>query len=206
MKAIRLFGHGLLLSGILAVTLGITGCQSSPPIYVPPPAGVLPAIAMAGPKFQVGDEVGVEFSGVDVPLLPHRERIKEDGNLTLPHIGPVKALGRTSGELQNAIRDAYVPDFYSTNLTVTVRSESLSFYVDGEVRSRSKFLWVPEMTVLKSITTAGGFTDFADRKRVRLTRSNGQIEIVNCARAINDPQFDMPVYSGDQIYVPRRFF
>ena len=56
--------------------------------------------------FQVGDSIRITFSGTTEPILPHEEKIKDDGNITLPLIGAIKALGKTPGELQNEIQSA----------------------------------------------------------------------------------------------------
>ncbi len=67
----------------------------------------------------IGDLVVVNLSGLPETIPPHEERIKEDGTITLPYIGAVKAAEKTPGELQNEIHDLYVPKIYS-HLTVTV--------------------------------------------------------------------------------------
>ena len=43
------------------------------------------------------------------------------------------------------------------------------FFVRGEVAKPGRFLWTPDMTILKAIATAGGVTDFAPR-RVKIMR------------------------------------
>jgi len=60
-----------------------------------------------------------------------------------------------------------------------------------------------EMTVIKAIASAQGFTDFANKHKVRLTRANGHSFIVDCDDALKNPQLDLPVYPGDKIDVPR---
>src|ERR1043165_9374788 len=77
--------------------------------------------------FQVGELVSIKFSGVETPPPEHEERIKEDGTITLAQIGPVKAEGKTPGELQRDIRTLYVPKYYSEGFTVTVRSQDRFF-------------------------------------------------------------------------------
>lgn len=156
-------------------------------------------------RFHVGDTVTVDFSGTADPILEHVEPIKEDGTITLPYIGPVRALGRTAGELQNDIHDLYVPKYY-VRLTITVSSPQRVFYVGGEVKQPGRQLYIGETTVTKAIQAAGDFTDFANRSKVWLIRSTGDRIKVNCNKALQDPSLDPPVYPGDQIQVPRRIF
>ena len=50
----------------------------------------------------------------------------------------------------------------------------------------------------KAIASAGGFTDFANKKKVRLTRVDGRTQIVNCVKALENPSLDLEVYPGRQ--------
>jgi protein involved in polysaccharide export with SLBB domain len=66
---------------------------------------------------------------------------------------------------------------------------------------------VGEITVLRAIDTAGGFTDFANRKNIELRRATtGEKVRVNWHKAIKDPKLDPQVYPNDQIVVHKRFF
>jgi protein involved in polysaccharide export with SLBB domain len=156
-------------------------------------------------RFHVGDTVTVDFSGTADQIPEHIEPIKEDGTITLPYIGAVRALGKTAGELQNDIHDLYVPKYY-VRLTITVSSPQRVFYVGGEVKQPGRLIYAGETTVTKAIQAAGDFTDFANRNKVLLIRSTGDTIKVNCTKAMQDPSLDPPVYPGDQIQVPRRLF
>src|SRR5438132_9169890 len=50
-----------------------------------------------------GDFLTVTFSGLPVPILEHKEKIKDDGTITLQYIGSIKAEGKTTGQLQKEI-------------------------------------------------------------------------------------------------------
>jgi predicted Ser/Thr protein kinase len=78
------------------------------------------------------------------------------------------------------------------------------YYISGEVRTPSRQRYDSRITVSQAIITAGGFTDFADKKRVRLTRADGRSEIINCLKALEDPSLDPDVHPGDTLLVRRR--
>jgi protein involved in polysaccharide export with SLBB domain len=62
------------------------------------------------------------------------------------------------------------------------------------------------MTVLRAIQSAGDFTYFANRKKIKLIRENSQKFEINRYKAIEDPtQYDLPVYPNDQIIVHKRY-
>jgi polysaccharide biosynthesis/export protein VpsN len=210
--------------GLLAAGLIFNGCSSSSNNDIlfsdspqPPPAvtgtgagtGTTPTDTNSGDltaaRFHMGDSVTVDYSGTATPIPENVQTITEDGTISLPYIGAVRALGKTAGELQNDIHDLYVPKYY-VRLTVTVSSPQRVFYVGGEVKQPGRQLYVGETTVTKAIQAAGDFTDFANQKKVKLIRHNGEVITVNCVKAMQDQTLDPPVYPGDEIQVPRRIF
>ncbi|HEX5221157.1 MAG TPA: polysaccharide biosynthesis/export family protein [Verrucomicrobiae bacterium] len=166
--------------------------------------GTVGSARREGDRFVAGDQVTVKFSGTVDQIPPHEERIKDDGTITLPLIGAVKAEGKTPGELQKEITDRYVPDLYR-RLTVTVQGEQRFYYVGGQVRSPGRQFYVGATTVTKAVQSAGDFTDFAAKWRVELTREGKTIK-VDCDKVAKDPSLDLEVYPGDKIHVPQRNF
>ncbi len=180
-----------------------------PPVAVATPP-VPPAVSPANPVassslLRAGDNVTVTFSDLPLPLPDHKERIREDGKITMHLNVTVQAAGKTPGQLQEDIRKEYVPKYF-TRLTVTVKTDERVYYVGGEVRAPGRQQFLGDMTVLRAIDTVGGFTDFANRKKVELRRSNGQKIIVNWHKAVEDPKLDLPVFPNDQIIVHKKLF
>jgi polysaccharide export outer membrane protein len=192
----------------------LSGCASTPePVFTTDPivdGGTNGGGQTTNPRpesfvFQIGDLVTVNFSDVPETIQPHIERIKEDGNVTLPLIGSVKAVGKSPGQLQQEIHDRYVPKFYvRVNVTVTTAPTETSFYVMGEVRSPGPKPYTGVTTVTKAIAAAGGLTDFASKDLV-LIRAKGQKVKVNYKKAVRDPKADPQVFPGDSINVDRSF-
>lgn len=188
-------GYWMLALGVMLVAV-LSGCQTGPKTADVP--------SEYGDAFHIGEVVtvsAVPLSG-DKTLIPdHTERIGEDGTISLLYIGKVKAVGKTASQLQKEIQDAYAK--YYTGLNVTVFGDAKFFYVDGEVRNSGKYEYPGQMTVVKAISVAGGFTDFARQSRVQVTHA-GHKQTVNVPKAIDDAKFDAPVFPGDSIHVPRR--
>jgi len=154
--------------------------------------------------FRVGDAITVTFSDIPPPgILPVTQRIGNDGQITLPFNVKVIAAGKTASRLQDEIRAAYV-DKYFKQCTISVSSEQRVFFVEGEVKQPSRLEYKGEMTVLRAITSAGGFTDFAQRKKIQLRRATGQKFMINWYKASQDPKLDLPVFPNDLITVPKR--
>ncbi len=205
----KLAGRGIVVLGILGVGLFLTGCTA--PVYPTDPIPGLPdPAANIGTTdiFHIGDGVMITFSGTsstEKVISDYTETIKGDGMINPPfEIGSVKADGQTPGDLQKELQNRYNALF--RHLTVTVQSNNRFYYVSGEVRKPGPEPYLGKTDIIKAISAAGDFTDFANKKRVRLTRSDGHTEIVNVLHAIDDPQYDVPIYPGDKIVVKRRLF
>ncbi len=133
-------------------------------------------------------------------------RVKDDGTITIPPYSQTfMAVGKTTRELEQEIRARYVPKYF-LNLTVSIKTQDLFYSVDGEVKHPNRQQYVGEMTVLGAIATAEGFTDYANKKKVRVIRADGKSLTVNCVKALTNPALDVPIFPGDKIIVPRRLF
>ncbi len=154
-----------------------------------------------------GMAVKITFADLpfQVPIVD--DRIKADGTITLMQSQTFTAEGKTRSQFEKEIHDRYVPDFFKT-MTVTVQpAVSSQFYsVGGEVKRPDRFVYLSRLRLLAAIQSAGDFTDFANRKKVRVTRASGQTFIVNCVKARTDPKLDVEIYPGDSVNVPRRIF
>jgi protein involved in polysaccharide export with SLBB domain len=203
MKALRRFTAGWVAVGALVAGLLLSGCQSEPKAFTEV-RGVSEPPRTVYDVFRVGDQVLITFSGAssfETPIQPYRDTVKDDGTITPPNLKPVVTVGKTPGQVQKELQDRY-NELYQ-HLTVTVIPTDRYYYVTGEVKIPGPRPYLGETDIVKAISAAGDFTEFAKKTKVRLTRANGRSQVVNVKKIINDPQFDVPVYPGDKIYVPR---
>jgi polysaccharide export outer membrane protein len=170
-----------------------------------PPAAVLPAHDDTSDTIHVGDKLIVTFADTVTPVQPFDVTVREDGMITLIYNQKIKAAGKNRGQLEDEIRALYVPKIFK-QLTVSLRPEDRFFTVGGEVRMPARQIYTGSMTVLKGIAAAGGFTEFANKRRVEIIRANGKKEKVDAVKAQEDPRYDLPIYPGDQIFISRRIF
>ena len=131
--------------------------------------------------------------------------ISEDGKITLHLDQSFVAAAKTRSRLEAEIRSRYVPNFY-TKMTVTVKQEERFVYVGGFVKQPNRYPYTPGLTVLKAISSAGDFSEFGDKTKVTITRTGDIKETMDCKAAIENPSLDRPLFPGDRVYVPRRFF
>src|ERR1039458_9282413 len=152
---------------------------------------------------QVGESIQVELTGTPQAMPPMNLDISDKGTITLPLIpSPIMAAGRTPNALVGVIKSTYIQNNYNTvNATVTIVPSY--YYVSGEINQAggAKQLYTGHVTVLGAIKAVGGFNDFAARTRVKLTRQDGTIYIVDCKKALRDAKLDLEVLPGDKILV-----
>jgi protein involved in polysaccharide export with SLBB domain len=140
-------------------------------------------------------------------------RVNDSGELEVPYIGLVQASGRTCRELAYSVKSSLEREYYY-HATVIIAVDRVSeksrgkVYVYGNVKGQGP-QEIPAdetYTVSKAIIRAGGFGDFADKKKIKLSRKNGQTVIVNLKRVIEEGHTDedVVVQPDDQIYVPQR--
>jgi polysaccharide export outer membrane protein len=140
-------------------------------------------------------------------------RVNDNGELEVPYIGLVPASGKTCRELAYTIKGALEKEYYY-HATVILAVDRVSeksrgrVYVYGSVKGQGPQELPPDetYTVSKAIIRAGGFGDFANKRKVKVTRKNGQDFTVDLKRVIEEGRTDedLALQPDDQIYVPQR--
>lgn len=156
-------------------------------------------------RLRIGDQLSIRLEmGSTQPPQAIDTAIDENGETSLPLIGRIKAEGLTTSELAERIEANYVPRYY-VRCNATVLAPVRFFYIGGEVRAPSRYNWSDDITLLKAINTAGGFTDYANRNKVEVARGNERMTF-NCEDLRQHPNKDIAIRPGDSIYVSRSIF
>lgn len=103
-------------------------------------------------------------------------RVSQEYSVTLPLIGKVYLKGKTVHQAEAMIRELYDRDYLvnpQVNVVVTDYAKR-SVNILGSVGSPGVVLFPQEqgLTLVDAISRAGGFSRLADRKHVKLTRTN----------------------------------
>ena len=196
--------------GLLCAFALLTGCQIQQPgaqFSALPGPSTGAGLAAARDHIRVNDTLKIIYTmPAGVPALPTAsERVGDDGRVRLLHNKTFVAAGKTTRQLEEEIIAAYVPDYYQEmNVSVDWQDNTQFFYVDGEVKSPNRHVYLGTMTVLKAIASANGFTDYARKSKVVLTRADGQIVYIDCLKAERRSELDPEVLPGDRIFVSRK--
>ena len=134
--------------------------------------------------------------------------VRIDGNISLPLIDDVRAAGLTPLQLKEVLTEKLKKFVESPDVSVTVmEANSYKVYVSGEVKSPGIFRLRSETSLIHIIIMAGGFTEWADPKRILIIRKFEGKEkrtIVNYKKIVKgeDAGLNFVLNAGDIIIVP----
>jgi polysaccharide biosynthesis/export protein VpsN len=192
----------LVLFLLLAAALVTGGCASGD-AGAPPASARIPEAGSTA-QLRPGDSLTVALQGVPDPST-NNVQIDEQGLITLPFIGAVRAAGTTPAELSQRVRETYLSRRIYTAVDVSIVVTERFVYVGGEVQRPGRIGWTPDLTVAKAIQAAGGFTLYAKENAVSLVRDQAAYSVdVKAAR--KDPSRDPRLVPGDSLQVPRSPF
>jgi protein involved in polysaccharide export with SLBB domain len=166
--------------------------------------------ARAQATLRNGDVLEIKISGIpttDIASVSGQYTIDNEGFINLPYIGRVRAAGLSPGVAQSTIESVYRNRDIYTNPTITISQQLQSRFVNvgGEVKTPQRIPYTADLTVLSSINAAGGFSPFADQRKVRLLRGN-EVMVIDVKKIRANPSLDVGVQPGDRIEVPQTLF
>jgi len=142
--------------------------------------------------------------------------VTDSGDLECPYIGRFPAVGKSCRDLARALKTELEKDYYfqaTVIIAVDIMARSRGkVYLVGPVRIPGP-IEVPSdevFTLSKAILRAGGFTDFADKKNVRVTRkgtgTSEKVFKVNVSEILDKgkTETDLKLEAGDLIVIPER--
>jgi polysaccharide biosynthesis/export protein len=134
--------------------------------------------------------------------------VRPDGKISLPLLNDVQAAGLTATDLASVITEKLKKFIANPEVTVIVSTiNSQKIYILGEVLRAGVVPLLPNMTVLQAISSAGGFTQYANQKGVYVLRTeNGQqvkypFNYKEVVKGVNIQQ-NIVLKPGDTIVVP----
>ena len=134
------------------------------------------------------------------PELSGEYQVDGGGFVSVPLAGQVKAAGLTAGPLERAITSKLVKGLIRDPRVAVQILNYGPFYVHGEVKRAGEYPYRPGQTLSDAIASAGGFTYRANENKVYVRRAGANIEDAYPA------DVPVPIYPGDNIRVPERFF
>ena len=182
----------LVVLGLVSMTGWATAEQT--PTYQVGPGDVLQV------SFYAGAEKQEEFTGT----------VSSAGTITSPLLGEVKVSGLTVYDISRTVTEMLARDFFvNPQVLVSVKDYGGQVWIVGAVKNPGPYPYQEGLSALKACLLAGGFTDFASLRRVKVTRVvNGRPKTIgiDVARIMQGKTDDPPLLRSDRIEVPQRRF
>lgn len=230
-KAIWAVACSAAAVGVLV--MGLSGCGSAPvkadaPVWPGPPPGEgtaavtetdlgpggstveqapaqAPAV-LSGPAYRIGPEDVLHVSVWGNEELTLDVTVRPDGKVSIPLVQDVQAEGLTAAELSDVIHSRLTAYLKEPQVSVIVTQVNApKIYVIGSVARPGPYPLRSDMSVLQALSLAGGFTQFASPKSIKLVRNNGgkqEVRRVNYYDMIDEGEGNYLLRPGDTIVVP----
>jgi polysaccharide biosynthesis/export protein len=200
-------GTLLMALMLLLALVPAGGKQQAPPSQAPPatPPAAAPA-ASAGYVISPGDVIEVQVW--KEPDVSKAVPVRPDGKISLPLLNDVQAAGLTASALTANLTEGlkkFIADPQVTVIVTQVNSQRI--YISGEVNRGGTYPLEPGMTVLQGLSSAGGFTSFANVKKIYILRQVDGKQVrypFNYKDVVKgkNTQENIPLLPGDTIVVP----
>jgi len=170
------------------------------------PKGAVPATT--DPTYIIGPQDVLDIDVWHETELTRSVPVRPDGRISLPLVNDVQAAGLTPTQLADQLATKlkqFVTDPQVTVIVTQINSQRV--YILGEAARPGAYPLLPGMTVLQALSSAGGFTIFAELKKIYVLRKQGGKQEkfpFNYKEVIagKNPGQNIELKAGDQIVVP----
>ena len=166
------------------------------------------APATADPNYAIGPQDVLDIDVWKEAELTRSVPVRPDGKISLPLLNDVQAAGLTPTQLSEEITTELKKFITDPQVTVIVTQiNSQRVYILGEMTRPGAYPLLPGMTVLQALSSAGGFTPFANMKKIYVLRNGGgkqekfPFNYKNVVKG-KDAGENIVLKAGDQIVVP----
>jgi len=134
--------------------------------------------------------------------------VRMDGNISLPLVNEIRAEGLTPFQLKDNLTQKLKVYIENPIVSVTVtETNSYKVFVSGEVRTPGVYRIRSETSLLQIIPMAGGFTEWANQKKIMVIRKEAGKEkriTVNYKKIVEgeDASSNLILKPGDTVIVP----
>jgi len=170
------------------------------------PKGAVPATT--DPTYIIGPQDVLDIDVWHETELTRSVPVRPDGRISLPLVNDVQAAGLTPTQLADQLATKlkqFVTDPQVTVIVTQINSQRV--YILGEAARPGAYPLLPGMTVLQALSSAGGFTIFAELKKIYVLRKQGGKQEkfpFNYKEVIagKNAEQNIELKAGDQIVVP----
>ncbi len=202
----RRIGIPLLILWIWLAALGIASAQNERDVLTQKQAQS--EMGVDSDRYVIGAEDVLYIHVWREEALSRTIPVRMDGHISLPLIHEIKAAGLTPLQLKEEITKK-LKEFIENPMVSVMVMEANSFkvYVSGQVRTPGVVRLRSETTLLQLIPMVGGFTEWANQKKILIIRKEDGKEkrfVVNYKNLMKGENLESNIVlkAGDTIIVP----
>jgi polysaccharide biosynthesis/export protein len=207
LRQLQLAVTALLLMAIASPARAQDGPETQKPAKAAA-ADAATKTATDDPNYMIGAQDVLDINVWKEPEVSRTVPVRPDGKISLPLLNDVQAAGLTPTQLATQITESlkkFVANPQVTVIVTTINSQRI--YILGEVTRPGAYPLLPGMTILQALSSGGGFTQYANSKKIYLLRQvNGKQEKYpfnyKDAVAGRHAEQNIPLKAGDTIVVP----
>jgi protein involved in polysaccharide export with SLBB domain len=182
---------------LLLFVLAIAGISAGPSIRA---SAQTPPAAASAERYVLGPNDRIRLKVYGEPDITGEYEISSGGQVSIPLAGHIKAAGATTPQLERSIAAALAKGIVRDPRVNVEIVQYRPYYILGEVKKSGEYPYRLGLTVMDAVASAGGFTYRANESKVYLRRSGAGVEETY---ALDAP---VPVFPGDNIRIPERYF
>ncbi len=197
---------GILLTIAFLAPCLLCSAQNQAPAATPAAAPAQFATT-ASDSYVIGGNDVLAITVWKEPTLSGSVLVRPDGMISMPLVGDVQAAGLTPLHLADQITAKLKKFVQDPNVSVVVAAiHSKVIYMIGEVGRTGPLEMTPNMTLLEAISSAGGLSEFANKKKIYILRDVGgkrqKIPVRYKEALAGNRALDLPLEPGDTVVIP----
>lgn len=167
-------------------------------------------------EIKAGDKIAVTIYPIDESIKGGEMEVSSEGNITIPVVGKVEIGGLNVIEAERKLAAILEADYFVDPEVVieVLEFKDLKVVLLGQVRKPGTYSFPPaenEFTLLEAIALAGGFTEIANIKKIKIMRSvegseKNEKMRANADKIIQGEEPDVRLQEGDIVHVPESLF
>lgn len=161
---------------------------------------------------QAGDRLNVKIYPEDEYIKGGEVEVSSEGSITLPLVGKIQVAGKNVQESERAIGELLEVDYIVDPQVVieVLKYQAGTYVVLGQVTKPGTYSFPPgalKITLLQAVSSAGGFSEVANIKKIKVMRKKtGDVLHVNAEEIISGKSSDVEIKADDVVHVSESLF
>jgi polysaccharide export outer membrane protein len=195
----------VLLMILLLLSTALPSAYAQEPKSIDPPKKTQGAIAADSDSYIIGPEDVLHIYVWKEESLTKTVPVRMDGKISLPLVDDIQAADLTPLQLKDVLTKKLKDYVDNPTVTITVmEANSFKVYLTGEVKNPGAHRLRTETTLVKLIIMVGGFTQWANQKKILVITKEKGVEkriTANYKKIIDGEEPDVIIRRGDTVIV-----